>query len=151
MITVFVIGLLSIPSIAQNTDDNHNKKVLDVPGQVKQAFIKEFPGAKDLRWGMEDGEYEAEFKLNGTVTSANYDKKGHRTELETDINVNQLPKAALEYINKNYPAYQIKEASKVLDDKNTVTYEAELNQREESFELVFDSNGKYLNLEKEED
>lgn len=40
--------------------------------------LKEFPGIKNVSWDQENGEYEAEFKLNGSDASATYDKTGHK-------------------------------------------------------------------------
>src|SRR6476620_8428326 len=94
----------------------------DVPDVVKKAFQKDYP-SQPAKWEKENGGYEAEFKMNGSEASAVYDKNGHKKEFEIEIKASELPNAASDYLKKNYPIAKIKEAAKITDDKNTVTYE----------------------------
>ncbi len=131
--------LCSISLFAQKT------KKSSIPASVKEAFAKEFPSVK-AKWGMEDGGYEAEFKLNGVDASAVYDQVGHRKELEVDMNIKDLQASVLEYVKKNYPTSTIKEAAKITDDKKVITYEAEIKKDGKSYDLLFDSNGKFIKI-----
>jgi hypothetical protein len=142
-------GLMGITAMAQNTEkEEKDEKQVDVPSIVKDAFAKDFPAVKNVTWGAEDKDFEAEFKVNGVDWSANYNKAGQRLETETTIKNDELPKAALDYIDKNFASYILVEAAKVTDDKNLVKYEAGLGLNGKSIELIFDANGKFL--EKEE-
>ncbi len=116
-----------------------------VPAEVKAAFAKDFPSGK-AKWEMEHGNFEAEFKMNGTDASAVYDKTGHRTELEMDIKITDLPASAQEYIKINYPKSKIKESAKITDDKNVLTYEAEIGKDGKSYDVLFDENGKFIKI-----
>jgi hypothetical protein len=148
LIIVLMISSLSISAIAQKTEkEEKNEKQPEVPASVKQAFAKDYPNVKNATWDAEGKEFEAEFKLNGVDCSANYDKTGHRTEVETTIKGTELPKAALDYIGKNYSTYKLKEAAKITNDKNVVSYEAEVELNGKSIDLVFDTNGKFLKKE----
>lgn len=117
----------------------------DAPAIVKAAFQKEFPSQK-AKWGKEDDGYEAEFKMNGTDASAVYDKSGRRKALEVDIKTSELPQAALDYLKKKYPKNKITEAAKTTDDKNVVSYEAEIKKKGKSYDLLFDESGKFLKI-----
>jgi len=116
-----------------------------VPAIVKETFAKEFPSVK-AKWGMEDGVYEAEFKLNGADASAVYDQSGHRKELEVDIDIKDLQASIMEYITKNYPTSTVKEAAKITDDKNVITYEAEIKKEGKSYDVLFDVHGKFIKI-----
>jgi uncharacterized membrane protein YkoI len=124
--------------------ETKSKKVI-VPANVKEVFAKEFSGKKS-KWGMEDGDYEAEFKINGSDASAVYDKKGHRKQLEVAIKKTELPSAVLDYLKKNYPTNKITETAKITDDKDVATYEAEIGKDGKSYDVLFDANGKFIKI-----
>ena len=140
-----LLGAFTLSAMAQKTGKNEKSegKVV-VPAAVKVAFQKDFPSVKKVSWGPEKADFEAEFKLNGVETSANYDKTGKRLEVETSMKTNELPKAVLDYVAKNFPKYKITEAAKTIDSKNVVTYEAEVTLKGKSSDLIFDVNGKLL-------
>jgi hypothetical protein len=148
LVVVLLYSLLSITAIAQKTEKKDEKeKQPEVPASVAQAFAKDYPDVKVVTWGAEGKDFEADFQLNSVECSANYDKTGHRTEFEATIKSTELPKSALDYINKNYSAYKLIEAAKITDDKNAVSYEAEVSLNGKSMDLVFDANGKFLKKE----
>jgi hypothetical protein len=125
------------------------KEKVSVPSVVSVSFQKEFPNKK-AKWGIEDGNYEAEFKLNGGEASAVYDKSGHRKELEVGIKLNELPLAVLDYLKKNYPSDKITEAAKITDDKNILTYEAEIRKTGKNYDVLFDASGKFIKITNED-
>jgi hypothetical protein len=152
------IGLLilsvsmGISMMAQKTEkEKRVEKQIDVPAIVRDAFALDFPAVKDVTWGAEDKDFEAEFKMDGVDCSANYNKIGHRLETETTIKNDQLPKAALDYIGKNFGSYKLVEAAKVTDDKNAVKYEVGMGLNGKSIELIFDENGKFLKKAEEQE
>ena len=132
----------SVTMVAQSEKKSDK---INVPATVAEMFKKEFPDKK-AKWGMEDGDYEAEFKINGSDASAIYDKKGHRKALEVAIKTSELPANALEYLKKNYPANKITEAAKITDDKNVVSYEAEIGKDGKSYDVLLDANGKFIKI-----
>lgn len=144
-----LIGFFSLAAIAQTkeTDKEKNEKKVDVPDGVKSAFKKDYPSIAKASWGFEDGSYEAEFKVSGVDASATYTKAGHRLAYEIAIKVNELPASALEYVHKNYAAYKLTEAAKITDDKNAVTYEAEVGKDGKTWDVIFDANGKFVKQE----
>jgi hypothetical protein len=138
-----VFALVFGMTLFAQTKTKENK--VSVPSVVSSSFQKEFPNKK-VKWGMEDGGYEAEFKLNGSDASAVYDKSGHRKELEIDIKITELPVTVLDYLKKNYPSNKITEAAKITDDKNTLTYEAEIRKSGKNYDVLFDASGKFIKI-----
>lgn len=134
----------SVTMVAQS--ENKLKKI-NVPATVTEMFKKEFPDKK-AKWGMEDGDYEAEFKINGSNASAVYNSKGHRKALEIAIKTSELPASIMEYLKKNYPTNKITETAKITDDKNVVTYEAEIKKDGKSYDVILDANGKFIKIVK---
>ncbi len=115
-------------------------KEADVPATVKSAFAKQYAAVKVVNWEMEDGKYEAGFDLNKVKTSVLIDPKGNITETESKIAVSALPKTVTDYCVKNYADKKIAEASKIVDAKGVITYEAEINKKD----VLFDSEGKFI-------
>ena len=148
--TILIILFLSggIGLLAQGKADNDGNEKINVPEAVNQAFHKDFPDVKNVHWGREGNDFEGEFRMNGREASANYDATGHRTELELDINKEDLPSAATEYISEKYAAYKISESARVTDDANTLTFEVQIRNGSNKLELVFDKNGNFIKAEK---
>lgn len=125
------------------------EKKTTVPIVVSSAFVKEYPNKK-VKWGMEDGDFEAEFRLNGSEASAVYDKSGHRKELEIEIKTAELPAIVMQYIQTKYPTSTITEAAKITDDKMVVTFEAEIKKDGKKYDTIFDASGKFIKISKGE-
>lgn len=117
----------------------------NVPQVVKEAFQKEYPNTK-VDWDIEKDGFEAEFKMNGKDASVNYDKLGHKLATEMQIIENEMPSKALSYIVATYPKAKIKETAKITDNKNVVTYEAEVKINGKDTDLIFDASGKFIKM-----
>ena len=142
LITTFSSALMA--QTKATTEKEEKKTSVTVPAAVKDAFAKEFATVTKVKWGIEDGDYEAEFKLNGSDESATYDKTGHRKEVEVDIKISDLPAPALEYVKAHYAAYKLVEAAKITNDKNVITFEAEIGKDGKGWDVLFDSKGKFI-------
>ena len=115
----------------------------EVPKVVKEAFQKEYPNTK-VKWDVEKDGFEAEFKMNGKEASADYDKAGHKLATEIEISKTEFPAKALTYIATTYPNKKIKEMAKITDNKNVITYEAEVKIDRKDSDLIFDASGNFL-------
>ncbi|MGZ4033737.1 MAG: PepSY-like domain-containing protein [Bacteroidia bacterium] len=135
------IGFITITANAQKV------KEADVPAAVKATFTKTYPNTKAKSWEKENGDYEAEFDLNKVEMSVLIDPNGNITETETEIKVTELPKAVMDYCAKNYPDKKIAEASKIVDAKGVITYEAEINK----MDVLFDANAAFIKESKDND
>lgn len=132
----------SLTTFAQTKEKS---KKATIPAIVKTTFATDFPG-KNAKWGMEDTDFEAEFKINGSNASAVYDKNGNKKAVELTIKTTELPANVLEYVKINYPKSIITEAAKITDDKNALTYEAEIKKEGKSYDVLFDGKGKFIKI-----
>jgi hypothetical protein len=111
----------------------------EVPVAVKAAFAKKYPEVRTVKWGREDGNFEAEFEVNKTAHSALMDADGNLLESEVSIKTSELPQAVSEYVAKNYKVI-IKEAARITDVAGKITYEAEVGGKD----LIFDEKGVFV-------
>lgn len=123
-------------------------KEADVPAVVKDAFKKEFPGSKAKEWAKEGDVYEIEFDLKKVETSATFTTAGKLVETESEIKIEELPKAVYEYVQKNHADHKITEASKIVEaGTGKVSYEAEISKGKDETDLIFDEKGNFLKKE----
>ncbi len=128
-----------------NTATAQKVKEAEVPKAVMESFNNSFKDVKAEKWEKEkNGNFEAEFDFNKEEMSASYSADGKLMETETEIKVSALPATVSDYIAKNYPGQKIKEASKIMDDKGTLSYEAEIKKGKEDLDLIFDQSGNFL-------
>ena len=127
-----ILGIFAVSAFAFGGDD--------APAAVKASFTKLYPNVTKVKWGKEDANYEAEFDVNKVETSCLFDATGNLLETENEIDITALPKAAVEYIAKNFAGEKIKEASKIIDAKKNVTFEAEVKEGD----LIFDAAGNFV-------
>jgi len=116
-----------------------------VPQAVLSAFKKHFPQAGHVSWDFEQGHFEAVFQEHAMNQSASFSKTGKLLETETQIDEQSLPDPALSYLKTHYQKHRIKEASRVVDAKNVLTFEAEVEGRD----MIFDSKGNFIKVEEE--
>ena len=118
---------------------------ITVPKEVSDAFAKKFPGATNIKWGKENAkEYEAEFKLNGKMISANFSADGKWMETEAAIEVSGLPAAAISTITAKYPGYTIYGAFKIEKADEKTRYEAEIKKGSKKTEVILDTDGTII-------
>ncbi len=104
-----------------------------LPKAVKEAFAKQYPHAKTVKWDKEDADYEASFKHEGKELSVVLNAKGEVQEVETEISVASLPMAVQEALKGK----KVKEAAEIKKGGKTY-YEAEVKGKD----LFFDAGGK---------
>jgi hypothetical protein len=113
----------------------------DAPAAVKSKFASLYPKVTKVKWDKEDTNWEAGFELDKVEMSCLFDATGNLLATESEIDISSLPRAAIEYMSKNYAGEKIKEAAKIVDSKNITTYEAEIKDGD----IIFDATGKFLN------
>ncbi len=124
-----------------NTVAAQKIKESEVPKAVTASFNANFSGVKSKSWEKEkDGNYEVDFDLNKIENSATFKADGTLIETETEIAISELPKAASDYLTKNYNGKKIKEAAKIVDAEGNVKYEAEIDNKD----LLFDQQGNFI-------
>ena len=129
---IIVLTLVILLSLSANS------QTLKVPDAVSTAFKSKFPNATNLKWGKENAtEYEAEFKLNNTNVSANFNTDGSWVETETTIPITDLSETVSTAIIKKYPGAVITMAEKTEMPGNKIIYEVaiKVNGKKKGIEL----------------
>jgi hypothetical protein len=140
---ILVASSLSLINVAKAQDLKENQ----VPDLVKQSFSKVYPNIKVDTWEKEAVNYEAEFHLNNVESSALFSEQGNFIELEQEIVLTDLPKAAVDYCHLNYKDYKLNEAAVITDVYKKATYEVRLKKGKEKFDLLFDEQGNFIKKE----
>ena len=118
-----------------------NVKSKDVPEAVKAALRSKYPDVTKVSWEKEKGNYEANWGgKSGEDNSVLFTPSGTFVEMVKAISVNELPKAVAPYVAAHYKGAKIKEAGRVTDPFNRITYEAEVK----GSDLIFDEKGNFV-------
>lgn len=146
--SMFAIGTilwaLSSPANAEEVDvplDQVPKAVLDAI-KTKFPHAKLTGAAKDTEHGKTTYEVALEYKEHEYSVAAT--AEGKITEIEREIEVKDLPKAASDAIKKKYPDAKIEKAEEVTANDKT-TYEVVVEKSDDTdVEVTVDASGKIL-------
>ena len=126
------------------TTNAQKVKMSDVPEVVKSALQTKYPGATNVHWEKEHGNFEANWGgKSHEDNSVQLTPSGDFIEFVKAIPVNELPKEATAYIKTHYKGAKITEAGKVTDAHGNIFYEAEVHKKD----IVFDEHGKFVKVE----
>ena len=142
LLVVLGMGL----SIAHANAQKVNVK--DVPLSIKHSLQQNY-GIKDADWDKEGNNYEASFEQKGKEVSVVFDAIGSILETEREIGKDELPVAVIDVLKKDYPDFELEESAKI-DSKGVITYEAEVEKGEQTFDLIFNAQGKLIKKEVKE-
>lgn len=116
----------------------------DLPGNLKDAFSKDYSKATDVEWEKELDNYKVEFDLNRQDHEVWYNASGSVLKKEQEITEAELPQAIRNAIKSNHPGYRVDDVEMIWQD-NTTTYEVELEKGQDEKHITFDGNAKVLN------
>jgi len=116
------------------------KKDKEIPSVVMEKFAALYPSVTNEKWDEEDANFEAEFEVDKVETSVVFNASGTLLETETALEPSELPDAAKKYCSDNMSGKKIKEAAKIVDASNVITYEAEVD----GADYIFDADGKFI-------
>ena len=126
----------------------------DLPAKVKAAFEKKFPAAQKVKWGKENAtEWEAEFTMNNTTYSANFNAEGNWLETEYAIGEKDIPAAITKTLAKEFPGYKIS-VSEISETIKGKIYEFDLKSGVNKKEVAVNADGTMVKKdarEKEEE
>ena len=153
IIEIYLVGLLSLLLI--ECDGTKEKAIdeKDVPKQVLNSFREAYPGAELREFSEESDDGRKTFEISCTVgdrsLDLSYTPEGKIVTLEETIPQGSLPEPVREKLTQRLVDYQIERAEKLTKD-GEVSYEVRLvhdPDDEETYELVFSSEGKLLKEE----
>ena len=138
---VFIISLVAAALLAPAA---HAQKVAaaNVPATVATTFKQSFPTVKTVKWEKEGADYEAGFDMGKAEMSAVITAAGVLKETETEMAVAQLPAPVQKVLAANYKTCRITEAAKIVTaGTGATTYEAEVSQRGQHHDVLFNADG----------
>ena len=127
-------------------------KTDDVPGDVTQSFTSEYPSAKISSWVLEENQYVANFKDDGSNGKAFFTNDGTWIKTTYDIPTSEIPLSISKYVTENYPNYEIsvcnlREMPKVNTHYYLEVRFPEVGGKEAPSVLTFDYVGNLLKRE----
>ena len=116
-----------------------------VPEAVLLAFENKFGNAQNVSWGKENkSEYEAEFSINNTNMSANFDNLGGWIETEVVLEPKNTPTEIVKTINVQYSGYQITSIESIETPDNGLSYEVIIIKGAKKLEITLNQTGRIL-------
>lgn len=138
-LAAFFVAACASPEENEGNDENS----LEIPEAVMATFNETFPDAAEVEWSTEGEDYEAEFEVGELEYEVVFNAAGNVMEAELDIDIDELPMLAQDYIAENYPNVEIEEMKKVSNNDGNF-YEVEFKEDGLEVELIFNVNGEFV-------
>ena len=104
---VFIVAVLQLTLGFLSPLNAQKLKTDDVPGDVTQSFSSEYPSAKISSWVLEDNQYVATFKDDGSIGKAYFKNDGTWVKTTYDIPTSEIPLSISKFVTEHYPNYEI--------------------------------------------
>lgn len=137
-----LLGAVAVTIMMASTGYGQDTNARDVPSIIRNSLATNF-SEDHAHWNKEGTNYEASFKLKGKEISVLFDDAGNVVETEKEIGIAELPPSVIDILKNEYSRYELEEFARI-DTQGVITYEVELKQKEQSFNLIFDSDGKVI-------
>jgi hypothetical protein len=117
-----------------------------VPTAVQQNFEQQYPGENDPDWHTDkNGNFEANFKIDGKKYRADYSPKGNWIETERSIDEDDLPKVILDILEEKFDDWDINEIEEVQHHSKGMFYDVELKDGKDKIDIEFKADGQIIN------
>jgi hypothetical protein len=115
-----------------------------IPGNLSEAFTRDFPSALETRWMIEKDSYWVMFDEHGITRAVKYNKKGNWIQKEEKIEIADLPIEVTSGITSDFNGYDPYEAERVELPNTDVRYNVDLMKGDEYWEAKVSTAGKIL-------
>ena|SRR6218665_3637406 len=141
---IVTLNLLAGAASAQQLKES------EVPAPIVKTFHDSYKNAKAKSWEKEkNGMYEVEFNWEQAEHSVTFSSAGQILWTEVEISAKDLPQAAGDYLNSNYPGYKTEEIKRSSMPTGDNTYKVEIKKGKEELEIRFDGNGNFVSKEQD--
>lgn len=142
IIVLLAFVLFTGYALAQNINQSN------VPAVVLNAFQLKFPGAEDVKWKLEKGNYELKYEVNNKDNKLTIDNKGKVLKHSQDLYVSEVPEAVLKTIRAKVAYFDMNDADRI-EEGSKITYEINFKVDGKSHFFWINSKGKLLKYRKE--
>lgn len=113
------------------------------PKSVKESFAKKFPNATNVKWEKENArEFEAEFSLDGSATSANFSAKGDWLETDSETSFEKLPAPVQAAFKAKHKGAKVTLVAQIKSATNETKFEIEFSTGKAKREAMYSADGK---------
>ena len=114
----------------------------DIPDTIRISFFQKYPGAKNVAWEKDNGNYKASWNgKSGESYAVYFTQTGCMVHRVKAIPLHLLPKSALKYLKKKFKDTVATENCEIVDSRGNLFYEVVSN----NYDLLFDAKGNFLN------
>ena len=108
-----------------------------------QAFIKDFPDAKDIDWKISNFIYCVELEINNRDYKAFYDQETNLISYRYEISETDLPAIVKNSSVAVHPDYNFEEVEKIVKGNDTL-YQLNIEKQDDERILIIKNNGVVL-------
>lgn len=118
----------------------------EIPEKIKRSFELRFPNASAVKWEkVTPHQFEVGFVENGKESLAVINSDGTIAEIESEINILDLPKRITSSVKKKFPYASINYATIVSRNNIVVAYELEIKNGTDEFDITLNTLGFEIN------
>lgn len=150
---IILLSLLFVSTVAcgQATDGpSHpeapvSQKESDKFARARASFAQRYPAAESVSWNEDDnGNHEAEFRLDGEKYRADFSPEGNWIETENSIKFDNLPKLVQKLVEQEYDKDDITEIEYVDSAQRGKFFDIEFKQKGKNLDVMVRADGTLL-------
>ena len=120
---------------------------VDIPKPVGKKFNSRFAGAKEVKWGTKEGNWEAQFIYRGQPTTAEFSDSAQWVQTCVQMDPKNVYSPIQRTLDKDYPDYRVTYAEKVTrKDRKDYYYLEVISKKKKTsnqkLALYFDKTGR---------
>jgi hypothetical protein len=140
-ILLLLITPLLITQLSCRSSEEEN-----APEVVMTAFQKKYPDENDPDWHKDrNGNFESNFKKDGSHYKADFSPDGSWIETERRIKKKDLPEAVGVRLKEDFDEYEVVEIEEVDHHSKGLFYDVELRKDGEKKDVEFNRKGEVIN------
>jgi hypothetical protein len=116
----------------------------NIPKPVKQAFAKQFPAAKTVKYGLDKTDYQIDFQEQGKECIATYNSAGKLLGTDKEITSDKLPKEVSSTVAQDFPGYTIVTVIRREALDKGICFEMDLKKDDAGYSIRFSDKGEIL-------